>query len=136
DDISDAARLPVQVRTLPPGAPANPGPISAGPGKGAKTHRGPVTIGPGGQSLTAAQQHAITTALAATPGTLHYLSEADDNLSLPGLGDANGGAQVTAYGDGDPSWSGLALISGGWYSPSASTPEIDVNTLFLNDTST
>src|SRR5271170_7134426 len=92
DDISDAARLPVQVRTLPPGAPANPGPISAGPGKGAKTHRGPVTIGPGGQSLTAAQQHAITTALAATPGTLHYLSEADDNLSLPGLGDANGGA--------------------------------------------
>jgi putative ABC transport system permease protein len=67
-------------------------------------------------------------------GTLHYLSEADDSLSLPGLGD--GGAQVTAYGDGDPSWSGLALISGGWYSQSASIPEIDVNTLFLIDTST
>ena len=44
-----------------------------------------MNIGPGGQSLTAAQQHVITTAIAATPGTLHYLSEADDNLSLPGL---------------------------------------------------
>ena len=57
-----------------------------------------------------------------------------DSLSLPGLGDANGGAQVTAYGN--PSWSGLALISGTWYAQSASTPEIDVNTLFLNDTNT
>jgi putative ABC transport system permease protein len=62
------------------------------------------------------------------------LSEADDNLSLPGLGDANGGAQVTAYSN--PAWSGLALISGGWYPEAASAPEIDVNTLFLNDTNT
>jgi putative ABC transport system permease protein len=136
DDISGAARLPVRVMTLPPGAPANPGPTSVGPGKRAKKLRGPVIIGPGGQSLTAAQQHTITAAIAATPGTLHYLSEADDNLSLPGLGDANGGAQVTAYGDGNPSWSGLALISGGWYAQSAGTPQIDVNTLFLNDTAT
>jgi len=133
DDISGAARLPVQVRTLPPGVTANPGP--GRPGKGAKPHKIIVGIGPGGQSLTGAQEHVIATAIAATPGTLHYLSEADDNLSLPGLGDADGGAQVTAYG-GDASWSGLALISGGWYSQSASTPEIDVNTLFLNDTST
>ena len=136
DDISTAARLPVQVRMLPPGAPSNPAPISSGNGQGPKKLRGIVSIGPGGQSLTTAQEHAITTAIAATPGTLHYLSEADDNLALPGLGDANGGAQVTAYGDGDPSWSGLALISGGWYSQSASIPGIDVNTLFLNDTST
>src|SRR5262249_20773739 len=63
-------------------------------------------------------------------------SEADDNLSLPGLGNANGGARVTAYGDGDPSWSNLALISRGWDSQSASTPEIDVNTLFLTHTNT
>jgi putative ABC transport system permease protein len=136
DDISNAARLPVQVRALPPGGPSNPAPISVGPGQGPKKLRGIVSIGPGGQSLTTAQEHAITTAIAATPGTLHYLSEADDTLALPGLGDANGGAQVTAYGDGDPSWSGLALISGGWYSQSASTPGIDVNTLFLIDTST
>jgi putative ABC transport system permease protein len=132
NDLSDAARLPVQVMTPPTGLPPGPGPVAGGP-KGDKPH---IKIGPGGGSLTAAQQHAITTAIAATPGTLHYLSEADDNLSLPGLGNANGGARVTAYGDGDPSWSNLALISGGWYSQSASTPEIDVNTLFLTDTST
>src|SRR5262249_32981081 len=113
------------------------GPVADGPGKPTKGHRVHIIInGPGPGSLTAAQQHAITTAIAATPGTRHYLSEADDNLPLPGLGNVNGGAQVPAYGDGDPSWSGLALISGGWYSQSASTPEIDVNTLFLNDTNT
>ena len=137
DDISGGARLPVQVLPLPPGAQANPGPVSVGgPGKGGRKLRRILSVGPGGQSLTAAQEHAITTAIAATPGTLHYLSEADDNLALPGLGDTDGGAQVTAYGDGDPAWSGLVLISGGWYSQSARTPEIDVNTLFLNDTST
>ena len=30
--------------------------------------------------MTAAQQHAIITAIGAQPGTLHYLTEADDNL--------------------------------------------------------
>jgi putative ABC transport system permease protein len=134
-DISDGARLPVQVNTPPPGLPA-PGP-EGGPGKPGRGHRIHLGIvGPGAGSLTAAQQHTITTAIAATQGTLHYLSEADDNLSLPGFGDNNGGAQVTAYGDGEPSWSGLVLISGTWYSQAASTPEIDVNTLFLTDTNT
>jgi putative ABC transport system permease protein len=136
NDISEAARQPVRVMTLPPGVTA-PGPTAGGPGQGTKPHKLHVAIiGPGGQSLTAAQQHAITTAVAATPGTMHALSMAEDSLSLPGLGDADGGAQVTAYGDGDPSWSGLALISGRWYSQSASVREIDVNTLFLDDTST
>jgi putative ABC transport system permease protein len=133
NDISSGARLPVQVTALPQGAPP-PGPVSAGPGPGARPRKLRFFIGPGGQALTAAQQHAITTAIAATPGTLHYLSQANDNLSLPGLGDADGGAQVTAYGDGNPSWSGLALISGDWYSQSASVRQIDVNTLFLTDT--
>jgi putative ABC transport system permease protein len=137
NDISDSARLPVRVQAPPPGAPAPPGPASVRPGKGGQPRKIHISIvGPGPASLTAAQQHTITTAIAATPGTQHYLSEADDNLSLPGLGDVDGGAQVTAYGDGDPSWSGLVLISGGWYSQSASTPEIDVNTLFLTDTNT
>jgi putative ABC transport system permease protein len=133
-DISGGARLPVRVMPLPPGAAA---PVRSatggGPRKSGNPRRVVISVGPGAGSLTSAQQHAITTAIAGTPGALHYLSQAQDNLSLPGLGDANGGAQVTAYG-GDPSWSGLALISGGWYSQSASTPEIDVNTLFLNDT--
>ena len=136
-DISNGARMPVQVNAPPPGALGPLRPVSVGPGKGSKPRRIHVIInGPGPGALTAAQQHAITTAIVATPGALHYLSEADDNLSLPGLGDVDGGAQVTAYGDGDPSWSNLVLISGGWYSQSASTPEIDVNTLFLTDTNT
>jgi putative ABC transport system permease protein len=134
DDISEAARLPVRVMTLPPGATANPGPVSVGPGKGGrgKRHKAPIVIGPGTGSLTAAQEHAITTAITDTSGTLHYVSVTQDSLALPGIGDANGGAQITAYSNA--SWSGLALISGTWYSPSAGTPEIDVNTLFLNDT--
>jgi putative ABC transport system permease protein len=132
NDISNGARLPVQVIALPPGL--TPPPASAGPGKGQKRIR-IIINGRGPGALTAAQEHAITTAIAATPGTLHYVSESGDNLSLPGLGDVDGGAGVTAYG-GNPSWSNQVLISGDWYSPSASTPEIDVNTLFLTDTST
>jgi putative ABC transport system permease protein len=131
NDISDGARLPVQVNVPPPGVIPGPGPH---PGKHSHTHV--VIVGPGGPTITSAQQHAITTALTSTPGTLHYLTESDDNLSLPGLGDANGGAQITAYGGGNPSWSGLALISGGWYSQASGAAQIDVNTLFLNDTNT
>jgi putative ABC transport system permease protein len=57
-----------------------------------------------------------------------------DPLSLPGLADATGGVAVTGYGGGDPSWTGLALISGRWYSQSPGAREVDVNTLFLMDT--
>jgi putative ABC transport system permease protein len=131
NDISDGARLPVRVDPLPPGVTANPG----GPGKpGGGKHKIVAVIGPGAPQMTAAQQHAITTAIDAQPGTLHYLTEADDNLEFPGLANSGGGAQITAYG-GDPAWSNLALISGTWYSQSPSVPEIDVNTLFLTDTS-
>ncbi len=135
-DISNSARLPVRVGAVPASLP--PPPNSAGgranPSKG-RVHL-VIRGGPGQPPLTAAQQHTITTDIAATAGTLHYLSDTSDNVTLPGLGAANGGAQLTAYGDGDPSWSGLALISGGWYSQSPGAREIDVNTLFLNDTNT
>jgi len=129
NDISAAARLPVRVVPPPPGGPAPP------PG-GGSVH---ITIGPHFHSLgalTAAQQHAISSAIAATPGTQHYLTQAADNLSLPGLDSSNGGAQITAYGGGDPAWSGLVLISGGWYAQSPGVREIDVNTLFLTGTNT
>jgi len=129
-DISQNSRLPVQVRPLPPGVTANP----AGQGKGKHAKIG--IVGPGAPQLTAAQQHAITTAVGAQPGTLHYLTAADDSLESPGLGTANGGMHITAYGAGDPAWSNLALISGTWYSQSPGVPEIDVNTLFLTDTNT
>jgi putative ABC transport system permease protein len=128
-----AQAMAVQVSALPPGvtsgqaSPASP----ASPGRPAKKQKVHVI-----EQMTAAQQHAVTTAISAQPGTLHYLADAHDNLSLPGLSSGDGGAQVTAYGGGDPSWTGLALISGGWYSQSPGVPEIDVNTLFLTDTNT
>jgi len=129
-----AAAMPVQVSALPPGL-AGGQQAPGGPGKPVKNGKLKVIVGPGAR-LTAAQQHAITTAISAQPGTLHSVTEATDHLSLPGLGGGHGGAQLSAYGGGDPSWTGLALISGTWYSQSPGVREIDVNTLFLNDTNT
>lgn len=110
-DTSQASALPVQVRALPPGPPPS-----------RKTNP------PG---MTAAQQSTVISALAAQPGTLHYLPVIQEDLNLPRLGHE---VSVTAYG-GDPSWSGLALITGHWYSPT-SDAEVVVNTLFLTDTGT
>ncbi len=88
--------------------------------------------GPGRPAMTAGQQRSVVSALAAQHGTLHYLIETDDQVSLPGLSDP---ASVTAYG-GNPAWSGYLLISGRWYSGSPGAAEVDVNTLFLTDTGT
>ncbi len=111
NDISQGSRLPVRVNLAPPGV--NPGGPARGNGGKGPRHVAVGVVGPGEQHLTAAQQHAITTAIGAQPGTLHYLTEADDNLEFPGLANADGGgAQITAYGDGDPAWSNLVLISG------------------------
>jgi putative ABC transport system permease protein len=129
-DIAQGARVPVQVHALPPGVTQGP----VGPDGKHKVNIG--IIGPGGTQFTAAQQQAVTTAIAAQPGTQHYLTAASDSLSLPGLGTADGGVFLTAYGDGDPAWSNLALISGTWYSQTPDTPQIVVNTLFLTDTNT
>jgi putative ABC transport system permease protein len=87
--------------------------------------------GPAQPAMTAAQQRSVVSVLAAQPGTLRYLTETDGQVSLPGLSDS---ASVTAYGGGNPAWSGYALISGRWYSGGAA--EADVNTLFLTDTGT
>jgi putative ABC transport system permease protein len=118
DEISQSSAIPVQVVVLPPG-------LAGLPVKHVRR-----THVRGGQGMTTAQQHDVTAALTAIPGTSHYLTETDDQLDLPGT---SGSTLLTAYG-GDPSGSGLALISGRWYSGSA--PEIDVNTLFLTDTGT
>ncbi len=117
-DATQSSSLPVQVSAVPSSSTPHPGP----PGGG--------KAGPAG--MTAAQQRAVTLALAAQPGTRHYLPEGDDDLSLAGLGDH---VSFTAYGS-NPSWSGLALISGRWYSQSSDAPEVVVNTLFLTDTGT
>jgi putative ABC transport system permease protein len=121
-DLSQAASLPVEVSVIPLGlAPGKPSPSG-----------GKIKVIVGKTAMTAAQQRAVAAAVAAEPGTLHVIAVTRDSLNLPGLSD---GVSLTAYG-GDPSWSGLALISGRWYSNSSRVPEVDVNTLFLTATGT
>jgi putative ABC transport system permease protein len=91
---------------------------------------GPVPGGPG--AMTAAQQRAVVSALAAQPGTLHYLAVSSSRASLPG---AAASVSITAY-SGTPTLTGYPLISGRWYSASPHPAEADVNTLFLTDTGT
>jgi putative ABC transport system permease protein len=130
-DISQAARMPVQVNAVPPGGTADHG----APSRSGKPPAGKKITVVGQSPLTATQRRAIVTAIDAQPGTLHYLTAAYDNLELPGLTTSGGGVQGTAYGAGDPAWSNYQLIVGRWYSQSPGTSEIDVNTLFLTDTS-
>jgi putative ABC transport system permease protein len=115
-DLSRSASEPVQVGI--PGAPGQHGSLVKGP-------NGP---GPALPSL-ASQEQAVTSALRAQPGTLHYVAESDDDLAVLGLPDR---AHLTGF-DGDASWTGYALISGHWYS---GAHQADVNTAFLADTGT
>ena len=115
-DLSHAAAQPVQA-SLP----------GSGPGAGVSVSPGtPAT--PATPSL-AAQERAVQAALRAQPGTLHYVAEADDQISVPGLADR---LSLTAFG-GDASWTGYALITGHWY---AGPGQADVNTAFLAATGT
>jgi putative ABC transport system permease protein len=126
-DSSRHAALPVSVTAVPAGSQA-PGSLhgpEGGAGPGGAGHTTIVV----GRALTAAQQHAVTVALAAQPGTLHDLAITEDHLSLPAVAV---GVETTAYG-GDPAWAGLALVSGHLYS---GPDQVDVNTLFLTDTGT
>jgi putative ABC transport system permease protein len=122
DDLSEDNSLPVQVSAIP--ADLAPGTPSSGGGQ-------TKVIG-GGNGMTVAQQRAVSAAIAAEPSTRHAVPVTRTDLSLPGFAD---GVSVTAYG-GDPAWSGLALISGRWYSGSSRVREAVVNTLFLTDTGT
>ncbi|HZC54029.1 MAG TPA: FtsX-like permease family protein [Mycobacterium sp.] len=117
-DTSDASALPVQISVLPTAPTAGGQP--------------PVGRKFGPAAMTAAQQRAVTSALATKSGTQHYLSVTEDDLALSGLSDH---VSVTAYGS-DPSWSGLALISGRWYSHTTDAAEVVVNTPFFTATGT
>jgi len=105
-DLSRAAAQPVQVEI--PGTGPAPAP------------------GPGGGSVPslAAQESTVRAVLRTQPGTLHYVAEAGDEISVVGLADR---VSLTAFG-GDPGWTGYALITGHWY---AGADQADVNTAFL-----
>jgi putative ABC transport system permease protein len=96
---------------------------------------GPVHIdgGASGTPNLSAQERTVQAALAAQPGTLHYVLEGNDRISVLEL---SGPLQLFGIG-GNPDWTGYALTAGHWYSGSGgSGAEVDVNTAFLTDTGT
>jgi putative ABC transport system permease protein len=109
-DLSRAQAEPVQIGL--PGTQAMPQPAAA-----------PARPSP------AAQRRAVEAALRAQPGTLRYVAEANDDISVPGLPEQ---LSLTGFG-GDAGWTGYQLITGRWYRGNA---EAVVNTAFLTDTST
>lgn len=106
-------------------------PAAQGPDGGGISVSGPGPQGKGGSlgpPVSAAQaQHAITAALAAQPGTLHYVAEADVTTGVVGLSEQ---AQVTAF-DGYAIWTGYDMVSGHWYTGPG---QVDVSGEFLTDT--
>jgi len=107
-DLSHAQAEPVQVGL--PGQDAMPQPAGAPP-----------------LPSPAAQRRAVEAALRAQPGTLRYVAEADDDISVPGLPDH---LSLTGFG-GDAASTGYVLITGRWYRGNG---EAVVNTAFLTDT--
>ncbi len=120
-DLSHASAQPVQVSLPGTGPGAGPG-ITKTPGSGA----------PPPMLSLAAQERAVQAVLRAQPGTLHYVAEADDQISVLGLADR---LSLTAFG-GDASWTGYALITGRWYAGAGIGGQADVNTAFLTATGT
>jgi putative ABC transport system permease protein len=69
----------------------------------------------------------VPAALAAEPGTLHYVAESDVQARVTG---PTGPVAVTAF-SGDAAWTGYPMISGRWY---AGPGQADVPTGFLTAT--
>ncbi len=110
---NDLAQTPEQIQVNLPGGFGSVRPQGPGPGPALPSQ--------------AAQERAVQAALRAQPGTLHYVAQADDEISVVGLSDQ---VDLTGFA-GDASWTGYAMISGHWYS---GVGEADVNTAFLTDT--
>lgn len=62
-------------------------------------------------TFDAAQQRTVQAALAAQPGTQHYVAETDNLISVAGL---TGQHPLTAF-SGPAGWTGYPMISGHWY---------------------
>ena len=113
DGLSHARTEPVQIALVGSG--------------GLVKHIGPSLPGGGQQPSLPAQQQAIEAALRAQPGTLHYVAQAEQEVSVAGL---SGQVQMTAF-RGNASWTGYDMISGHWYSGPG---QVDVPTNFLTVT--
>jgi len=128
--LSHAAAEPIQVM-LPGGGPGGPGiriAQNCPPGGFIRTPKGSRPCGATGpQPSASAAQRAVQAALAAQPGTAHYVAESSQQISVAGLSQA---ASVTGF-RGNATWTGYALISGHWYS---GANQVDVSTHFLTAT--
>ena len=124
--LRHATAEPVQIRL--PSAQLG-GDIRRGPLR----HTGPGGPPAGGQAgaarlpTAAAAQRAITAALRAQPGTLRYVAQADQQVSVPGLAQQ---VALTAF-RGNAGWTGYEMISGHWYT---GPDQVDVPTGFLTAT--
>jgi putative ABC transport system permease protein len=132
DGLSLVKTEQVQVVFPANGPQASPG----GPGRGTQPVHGsaPAGAGPppagagsapaGPPPTAAAAQRTIAAALRAQPGTLHYVAEADQQVSVAGIAQQ---IPVTAY-RGAAGWTGYGMISGHWYT---GPDQADVPTNFL-----
>src|SRR6185312_450498 len=91
---------------------------------------GPVPAGSAGQPklpTPAEAERTVTTALREQPGTLRYVGQASQMVSMAGLSQQ---VSLTAF-QGDATWTGYAMISGHWYTGPG---QAVVGTGFLTDT--
>ncbi len=100
-----------QVQIVIPGGPSGRVRAIAGPGSPP-------------QPSAAEAQRAIETALRDQPGTLRYVAEADEQVTVAGLAQP---LTLTAY-RGDSGWTGYAMISGHWLTGSG---QVEVSAQFL-----
>jgi putative ABC transport system permease protein len=128
--LSHANAEPVEIQ-LPGGGPGEPdsvGPKNCPPGGFITTPNGNRPCGVTGTLPSAsAARRAVEAALAAQPGTAHYVAEANQQIAVAGLSQA---ASVKAF-RGNATWTGYDLISGHWYT---GPDQVDVATHFLTAT--
>jgi putative ABC transport system permease protein len=119
--LSQDQAQPVQVMF---GGPGPGGPVihvKGGPKPGKNGGPPPVTSG---QPSAGQAQRAITAALAAEPGTLHYVGEADQQVGVVGHSQQ---FNLTAY-SGNSGWTGWVLVSGHWFT---GPDQVEVSASFL-----
>jgi putative ABC transport system permease protein len=123
--LSHASAEPVQI-IVPASGPGGARILKRGANN---VTAGPVPAGSSGPKLPTAAEAArtISAALRAQPGTLRYVAETDQTVSVAGLSQQ---VALTAF-QGDATWTGYAMISGHWYTGPG---QAVVGTGFLNDT--
>src|ERR1022692_956097 len=118
------AAAPVQIQIGSGGPGGHIVRIGGGPTGGQKGGPPP---GAGQPPTAAAAQRAIAAALRAQPGTLRYVAQADQQVSVAGLAQQ---IPITAF-RGNAGWVGYEMISGRWYT---GADQVDVPTAFLTAT--